>query len=192
MRVTSGAPSVGGASAAAEDTSGAGVARRRGQKDKAKKKEWKWQPVDPSMISRPVYAGASHAYVPSDSVGLRSSAHPFRWFEKFMTKPYRMELVTNSNKYKGWLLASGIEAYMNAKPITLLDVDLFFSMLFLNGLNPVPAYRDVHSKSWARKGVRAADLLTRDRWVEMRALFHISSPREAPAPGSDRWDVLHK
>eukprot|EP00967_Tisochrysis_lutea_P043336 scaffold52340_cov30-Tisochrysis_lutea.AAC.1 len=56
-------------------------------------------------------------------------------------------------------------------------------MLFLNGLNPVPAYRDVHSTSWARKGVRAADLLPRDRWVEMRALFHISSPLCAPVQG---------
>ena len=164
---------------------------RRGEKTKKGKNERMWLPLDPSKIDRPVHAG-DVAFRPSPSVGLRAAAHPFKWFNKFLTKEFRLLLVANTNKYKGYVAASGSNKYAYAAPIQLIDVDFFLAMQFLNALNPVPSFRSVHSVSWSRKGVRAADLLPRDRWVQMRALIHISAPLEAPSPGTAKWDVLHK
>eukprot|EP00967_Tisochrysis_lutea_P080210 scaffold110019_cov32-Tisochrysis_lutea.AAC.6 len=56
----------------------------------------------------------------------------------FISKEFRQTLASNSNRYKGWLAAYGNESYSSAKQITLLDVDFFSAMLFLNGLHPVP------------------------------------------------------
>ena len=69
---------------------------------------------------------------------------------------------------------------------------LAHGMLLLQGMNPVPSQRHLHRKSFAIKGHRAADLLTRDEWLWWKAHFHISDPRNAPKFGTRGWDELHK
>ena len=47
-----------------------------------------------------------------------------------------------------------------------------------------------HRKSFAIKGHRAADLLTRDEWLWWKAHFHISDPRVAPKFGTRAWTMV--
>lgn len=73
-----------------------------------------------------------------------------------------------------------------------MDINFFYAMHILNGLNPVPSQRKIHQRSFAIKGVRAGDLLTPMRWREVKALFHITDPTTAPKKDTPEYDVLHK
>lgn len=144
-----------------------------------------------AAIPRPQFAG-DEDWKPSASVGLRANDHPFMWFNKYMTTAMREELVSNSNKYHGYLRALGKEVYPHAQKIKLADIDLYLAMLILNGLSPVHSIKAMHMARWAIKGTRAADLLTRDRFREISSLLHITAPIGEPKRGSREWDTLYK
>eukprot|EP00962_Isochrysis_galbana_P047283 scaffold19252_cov117-Isochrysis_galbana.AAC.1 len=70
-----------------------------------------WMGLDETAaIPRPQFAG-DEDWKPSASVGLGANDHPFMWFNKYMTTAMREELVSNSNKYHGYLRALGKEVY---------------------------------------------------------------------------------
>jgi len=151
---------------------------------------WTWkEPTAP--ITRPQYEGPER-FMPSPDLGLTSKSHPKLWFDKFISAETRKEHAANSQKYRGYLMMNGINIYPRADPIGLVDIDWYYAMHILNGLNPVANQRMLHRRSFAVKGVRAGDLLTRDRWTEMKAFFHVSDPANAPKKGTPQWDELHK
>jgi hypothetical protein len=150
----------------------------------------KWEPIDPAKVDRPVYTGAEK-FEPNPALGWTHKTHPFVYMDGFYPKSVRDLEVANSTRYHGWIKAMYNEIYPGYKATTRIN-SLAHSMLLLQGLSPVPDQRRMHSRSFAYKGHRGGDLLTRDEWIAWKACFHISHPGEAPRYGTKEWDELHK
>lgn len=151
-----------------------------------------WEPIDVSQIDRPVWTGPEESFEPAPDLGLKSSSHPKLYLDSFYDAGDRREQVTNSIRYRGWLKLNDNNTYAHAPDMTVKLNALAHATLLLQGLSPVPSQRDLHRVSFALKGHRAADLLTRDEWLVWKAHFHISNPQQAPKFGTPAWDELHK
>ena len=153
-----------------------------------------WEPLDASKVDRPMWTGPQGKFEPSADLKLTPSSHPFEYMNAFYESEARDEQVINSIRYAGHLkqeLADKMP-YKEASDMTKARNSLAHGMLLLQGMNPVPSQRHLHRKSFAIKGHRAADLLTRDEWLWWKAHFHISDPRTAPKFATGMWDELHK
>ena len=126
-----------------------------------------WEPLDPSKILRPVYTGEAK-FVRKPELGFTPNTHPFE----------RDTEVENSNRYRHHLAANYKEIYANAKRLDAKTNSLAHAILICQGLNPVPYQRDtLFRRSFAYKGSRAADLMTKPHWLEWKAFFQqISAP----------------
>ena len=150
-----------------------------------------WEPVDPSMITRPVFIGPER-FLPNPALGFTPSTHPFVYMNTFYPKCVRDTEVDNSKRYRGWIKAMFKEIYPNAEDPTTRLNSLAHATLLLQGLNPVPDQRKMWCTSFAYKSHRGADLLTCDEWKAWKAFFHISHPGHAPRFGTREWDEMHK
>ena len=151
-----------------------------------------WEALDSSKITRPVYTGEAK-FVPKPGLGFTPYTHPFEYMSAYYPKAVRDLEVENSTRYRHHLAANFKEIYPNAKRLDTKTNSLAHAILICQGLHPVPSQRDtLFRRSFAYKGSRAADLMTKTRWLEWKAFFHISAPGEAPTYGTRAWDELHK
>ena len=150
-----------------------------------------WEVLDESKIQRPVYTG-SDKFVPKPELGFTPQSHPFDYMQAYYPRAVRDLEVENSNRYRHHLAANYKEIYPGARKIDTRTNSLAHAMLICQGLSPVPTQRTLFRRSFAYKGHRGGDLMTKSRWLEWKAFFHISHPGEAPVYGTDAWDELHK
>ena len=151
----------------------------------------RWEALDASKIDRPVYTGRDK-FVPKAELGFTPTTHPFEYMEAYYPAAIRDLEVDNSNRYRHHLAANYTEIYPTAKKIDVKTNSLAHAMLICQGLSPVPTQRTIFRRSFAYKGHRGADLMTKSRWLEWKAFFHISHPGQAPAYGTAVWDELYK
>ena len=150
-----------------------------------------WQALDATQVDRPVWTGPDGMFEPTNK-DLKSTTHPFEYMDEFYPKSFREQEVTNSKRYRGFLKLMDNDVYPGAADMTLATNALAHSTLLLQGLNPVPSQRHLHTSGFAIKGHRAADLLSRDEWKAWKAHFHVSNPQVSPKYGTREWDELHK
>ena len=133
-----------------------------------------WEPLDPSMIDRPVWTGAEGKFEPN--INASSRTHPFAYMCEFYEPEACKEQESNSIRYACHLKAELLDKmpYKQASDMTMARNSLAHATLLLQGLNPVPSQRHLHRRSFGIKGHRARDLLTRDEWIWWKAHFHIS------------------
>ena len=151
-----------------------------------------WKKIDPSEINRPVFTGPDGRFVPKAALGWTPATHPFNFMDAFYTKEVRDLEVENSKRYRGWIKAMHTEIYAGAADPTTRTNSLAHAVLIIQGLNPVPDQRRMFQRSFAFKGHRGGDLLTKSEWTSWKAFFHISHPGQAPTFGTKEWDELHK
>ena len=151
-----------------------------------------WEALDSSKVSRPTYDGEDK-FVPKASLGFTPQTHPFEYMSAYYPKSIRELEVENSERYRHHLAANFTEIYPNAKRMDMKTNSLAHAILICQGLHPVPSQRGtLFRRSFAYKGTRAADMLSKTRWLEWKAFFHISHPGHAPVYGTRAWDELHK
>ena len=143
----------------------------------------RWEALEPSMVDRPVYTGHDK-FVPKRELGFTPSTHPFDYMEAYYPRAIRELEVENSNRYRHHLAANYKEIYPSAKKIDVKTNSLAHAMLICQGLSPVPSQRTLFRRSFAYKGHRGADLMTKSRWIEWKAFF----PHFAPWSVTCVWD----
>lgn len=133
---------------------------------------------------------------PSKEVKLDHRSHPVEYFFLFLSLGFWKGCAETSQQYMHKARSEGVKKYPNAKRITIVTVLVFVACLLVNGLNPSPSQDQLfRDESMARGAHRVSDLMTRTRWWEVRAFFHVSDPTRkggAYERGEAKFDELHK
>jgi len=159
--------------------------------------------VDKDQIHRPAFTkdGVTipeheQDWRPSKEVKLDHRSHPVEYFFLFLSLGFWKGCAETSQQYMHKARSEGVKKYPNAKRITIVTVLVFVACLLVNGLNPSPSQDQLfRDESMARGAHRVSDLMTRTRWWEVRAFFHVSDPTRkggAYERGEAKFDELHK
>ena len=132
--------------------------------------------VDSDQIDRPVFNGNHEDWLLSAAMTLSRDAHPVEFVLTILPLPFWRTVTTNSNKYMRFRQMKDSSCYPDMQPITLSQMLLYLSALFISGLDVVPTARALFYKSLAFPGHRVAGIFSRARWRGIRAFFHVSDP----------------
>ena len=151
-------------------------------------------PVPASAKTRIKFDGKHSRFRPSAHCHLRSTDHPFKWFQLVYSEKMMKGHVKCSNKYIKYCRKGGIKSYPKVREgwMNMKRVAHLACVYLLNGLDPVPSQEHLHKRSFAFKGHRVADIFSQAELKAVRCFFHLSDPFDKEGGSSDNLFKVRK